>query len=37
MHNDNERMFQLTLLSESIKMNSGFRSDDGMKTLDDAV
>ena len=37
IHNDNESSFQLTLLSQSMKMNSGFRSDDGKMTVDCAV
>ena len=37
MITDNERTFLPTLLRESIQMNSGFRSDDVMKTLDDTV
>ena len=37
MHSDNENTFQLTLLSESMKMNNDFRSYDVMKTVDNAV
>ena len=36
-NNDNESSFQLTLLSQSMKMNRGFRLDDGNMTVDYAV
>ena len=37
MHNDNERTFELTLLSESMKRNCGFRLDYGEMAVDCAV
>ena len=37
MHNDNDRKFGLTLLSESMQINGGLRLDYGETTIDCAV